>query len=132
MKTETWNAWLKHQTPNSKLQKNSKHQRSLDSALVFGIWKLVFLWCLVFGVWCFSAHAAEPLRALLITGGCCHDYEAQKKILTEGISARANVKWTVVHESDDGKDHEISIYTNANWAKGFDVVVIAECWGPGT
>jgi hypothetical protein len=34
------------------------------------------------------SRAGEPLRALLITGGCCHDYEAQKKILTEGISAR--------------------------------------------
>src|ERR1043166_6356594 len=32
------------------------------------------------------ACSAEPLRALLITGGCCHDYEAQKKILSKGIS----------------------------------------------
>src|ERR1051325_11183423 len=87
----------------------------------------------LFGIACTnSTRAAEPLRALLITGGCCHDYEAQKKILTEGISARANVKWTIVHESDDGKDHEISIYTNANWAKGFDVVVHDECWGQVT
>src|SRR4051812_12470956 len=53
--------------------------------------------------------AAEPLRALLITGGCCHDYEAQKKILSEGISARANVTWTILHEGDAaGKTHEFS------------------------
>src|SRR5437763_856313 len=43
-------------------------------------------------------NAAEPIHALLIIGGCCHDYTAQKKILSEGISARANVTWTILHE----------------------------------
>ena len=33
----------------------------------------------------------KPIRALLVAGGCCHDYKHQKDILTEGISARANV-----------------------------------------
>ena len=77
-----------------------------------------------------SVHSAEPLRALLITGGCCHDYEAQKKILTEGISARANVTWTILHEGDgSSKDVEFSIYKKADWTKGFDVVVHNECSG---
>src|SRR5262245_31472643 len=77
-----------------------------------------------------SVDAAEPLRALLITGGCCHDYEAQKKTLTEGISARANVTWTIIHEGDSSdKDTEYSIYKKPNWAKGFDVVVHNECAG---
>jgi uncharacterized protein len=69
-----------------------------------------------------------PLRALLVTGGCCHDYEAQKKILTDGISARANVEWTIVHEGTN-REHIVSIYTNADWAKGFDVAVHNECFG---
>jgi uncharacterized protein len=75
-----------------------------------------------------SAKAAEPIRALMVCGGCCHDYEAQKKILSEGISARANVKWTIIHEGTD-RTHYVSIYTNANWAKGFDVVLHNECYG---
>ena len=29
--------------------------------------------------------ASTPVRALLITGGCCHDYDFQAKSLTEGI-----------------------------------------------
>ncbi len=33
----------------------------------------------------------KPIRALLVIGGCCHDYAKQKDILTKGISARANV-----------------------------------------
>lgn len=75
-----------------------------------------------------AARGAEPIRALLVTGGCCHDYETQKKILTEGISARANVTWTIIHEGDD-REHMVSIYQNADWAKGYDVVVHNECFG---
>lgn len=69
-----------------------------------------------------------PLKALLVTGGCCHDYANQKRILSEGITARANVAWTLVHEGDQ-REHQVSIYTNANWAKGFDVIVHNECFG---
>jgi type 1 glutamine amidotransferase len=76
-----------------------------------------------------TASAAQPIRALFIAGGCCHDYEAQKKILTEGISARANVTWTIYHEKDDTRTREFGIYTNANWAKGYDVIVHDECSG---
>src|SRR3954447_3905017 len=79
-----------------------------------------------------SALAGEPLRALLVTGGCCHDYDAQKGILTQGITARANVAWTIVHEGGDRRDHQVGIYTNVNWAKGFDVIVHDECFGDVT
>ena len=43
------------------------------------------------------ARAADekPIRALFICGGCCHDYAKQKDIITQGISARANVVWTI-------------------------------------
>jgi type 1 glutamine amidotransferase len=76
------------------------------------------------------AAGAKTLRALLITGGCCHDYEAQKKILTEGISARANVAWTIVHEGGpDSKDTKFAIYEKADWVRGFDVIVHDECSG---
>lgn len=70
----------------------------------------------------------KPIRALMVTGGCCHDYEAQKKILSEGISARANVEWTIIHEGKDRTDR-VSIYAKPDWAKGFDVVVHNECYG---
>ena len=71
---------------------------------------------------------AKPLKALLVTGGCCHDYTAQKKIISEGVTARANVEWTIVQEGDD-RDHKVSIYNNPDWAKGYDVVVHNECYG---
>ena len=72
---------------------------------------------------------AEPLRALMIAGGCCHDYENQKRILSIGISERANVEWTIVHEGGTDRDHKIGAYKTKDWAKGFDVIVHNECFG---
>ncbi len=72
--------------------------------------------------------AGKPIRALLVTGGCCHDYPRQKQILTKGISARANVEWTVVHQGGTATNSEIPLYRDANWAEGFDVVVHNECF----
>lgn len=77
----------------------------------------------------FAADPPKPLHALMVCGGCCHDYEAQKKILSEGITARANVEWTIIHEGGPGKDHRISIYEKPEWWKGYDVVLHNECFG---
>ena len=76
-----------------------------------------------------AAGTAKPIRALMVAGGCCHDYENQKRIVSEGISARANVEWTIVHEGGTSRNHKVSIYTNSNWADGYDVIVHNECFG---
>ena len=73
--------------------------------------------------------ATKPIRALLISGGCCHDYTAQKVILSEGVSARANVEWTLVQQGGSSRDTKIDVYKKDDWAKGFDVVVHNECFG---
>ena len=39
-----------------------------------------------------SSSSPAPVRALLITGGCCHDYDAQAKALTEGSKKFGNVE----------------------------------------
>lgn len=70
----------------------------------------------------------KPIRALLITGGCCHDYAKQKLILPEAVSKRANVEWTVVHQGGTTTDTRIPYYEKEDWAKGFDVVVHNECF----
>jgi type 1 glutamine amidotransferase len=69
----------------------------------------------------------EPIRALLVIGGCCHDYAAQKDLLTEGISARANVSWVIAYDPDNGTSHLNPVYEHPDWAKGFDVIVHDEC-----
>ncbi|WP_153558098.1 PVC-type heme-binding CxxCH protein [Roseimaritima sediminicola] len=74
------------------------------------------------------ANDDRPIQALLVTGGCCHDYERQKRILTRGISARANVRWTVVHQGGTTTDTAIPLYNDPDWAEGFDIVVHNECF----
>ena len=69
----------------------------------------------------------KPIRALLVAGGCCHDYKHQKDILTEGISARANVTWAIAYDPDRGTSHLNPAYEKDDWANGFDVVVHDEC-----
>ena len=69
----------------------------------------------------------KPIRALLVAGGCCHDYKRQKDILTEGISARANVEWVIAYDPDGGTSHLNPVYEKDDWAKGFDVVLHDEC-----
>ena len=72
--------------------------------------------------------SARPIQALLVTGGCCHDYDRQKLILTRGISARANVRWTVVHQGGTTTNTPLPLYKDPNWADGFDIVVHNECF----
>ncbi|MBT7535541.1 MAG: hypothetical protein HN610_08255, partial [Verrucomicrobia bacterium] len=42
----------------------------------------------------------RTLKALLVAGGCCHDYTHQHEILAEGIQSRANVQVDVVWTDD--------------------------------
>ena len=70
----------------------------------------------------------KPIHALLVTGGCCHDYARQKLILSRGISARANVVWTVAHQGGTTTDTAIPLYDDPNWSDGFDIVVHNECF----
>jgi type 1 glutamine amidotransferase len=71
--------------------------------------------------------ADKPVRALLVIGGCCHDYAKQKDILTKGVSARANVQWAIAYDPDTTTKHKNPVYDNPDWAKGFDVIVHDEC-----
>jgi type 1 glutamine amidotransferase len=73
------------------------------------------------------ASSAAPLRALLVTGGCCHDYAAQKEVLKAGIEARAKVTVDILYSPDTSTAPPIAIYGNPDYAKGYDVVVHDEC-----
>jgi len=74
------------------------------------------------------AQDVKPLKALLITGGCCHDYTAQKKIITEGVSKRAQVEWVIAHQGGSTTNTKIAVHEDADWAKGFDIIVHNECF----
>ena len=71
--------------------------------------------------------AVKPLKALLVIGGCCHDYGTQKDILEAGIEARANVQIDVCYSPDKGTKPAFTCYEKDNWAEGYDVIIHDEC-----
>lgn len=74
-----------------------------------------------------AAADTKPLRVLLVTGGCCHEYGKQKDILKKGLEERANVVVTQVHTNDSSTKARFPLYESPDWAKGYDVVVHDEC-----
>ena len=69
----------------------------------------------------------KPLHALLIAGGCCHDYEHQQDILSKGIQSRANVQVDVIWTDDKSTNPPLPLYEKADWAKGYDLIIHDEC-----
>jgi pimeloyl-ACP methyl ester carboxylesterase/type 1 glutamine amidotransferase len=74
-----------------------------------------------------AAEAPKPLRALLIAGGCCHDYGKQKDVLKEGLEARAHVQVDIVYSPDTTTRARFDIYEKPDWAKGYDVIIHDDC-----
>jgi type 1 glutamine amidotransferase len=71
--------------------------------------------------------AVKPLKALLVLGGCCHDYKTQQELLSKGLSARARVELTIAYDPDTTNTHLNPVYERSDWATGFDVIIHDEC-----
>ena len=69
----------------------------------------------------------RPLKALLIAGGCCHDYVKQHEILYKGIQERANVRVDVVWTRDRSTNPPLPVFDDPDWAKGYDIIIHDEC-----
>ncbi len=74
-----------------------------------------------------SAPEGPRLKALLVSGGCCHDYALQDKVLVDQMAKVLPIDWTIVIQGGNGTKARIPLYDRADWAKGFDVVVHNEC-----
>lgn len=76
-----------------------------------------------------AAPAARPapLRALLVLGGCCHDYATQQGILKAGIEERANVVVEISYSPDTSTAPPLPIHGNPHYADGYDLVIHDEC-----
>lgn len=69
----------------------------------------------------------RPLRALLIAGGCCHDYAKQQEAICKGIQARANVRVDVYWTDNSTTAPVLPLYRKLNWAEDYDVIIHDEC-----
>lgn len=78
------------------------------------------------------ADEKPKIRALLITGGCCHNYLFQSTALIEGVRPHADVEWTIVLEGGFGTRGKAAFYSRDDWHKNYDVVVHNECFANTT
>ena len=75
-----------------------------------------------------NLHAeTKPVKALLIAGGCCHDYKGQHEALFKGIQARSNVQVDVYWTDDSSTNPPFPLFDSPDWAKGYDVIIHDEC-----
>lgn len=69
------------------------------------------------------------IKALVVSGGCCHDYTGQDKIVMDVIRKVLPVDWTVVYQGGTARESKIPLYSDPNWIRGFDIVFHNECFG---
>lgn len=95
--------------------------------------RFFFTALLVFGL-VSSTHADKSkINVLLITSGCCHNYDFQTKAMQLAFEHNGvEAVWTVVNDGGTGTAAEIDFYNNPEWAKGFDVVIHNECFAKTT
>jgi uncharacterized protein len=72
-----------------------------------------------------------PVSAMIVTGGCCHDYTGQSKVLMDTLNAVMPINWTVVQGMSSLAGGKLPLYENPDWAKGVDIVIHNECWANG-
>lgn len=75
----------------------------------------------------FGASAPKPLKVLLITGGCCHDYAAQKDLLKRGLEQRANIVVQQMHTADKSTKPPLACLATPDYVAGYDLVIHDEC-----
>jgi type 1 glutamine amidotransferase len=73
-------------------------------------------------------YSGKPIRALIVTGGCCHNYLYQTFALGSGVQKVANVDFEVVHVGGKGTEAMIDLYNDPDWAEPYEVVIHNECF----
>jgi type 1 glutamine amidotransferase len=73
-------------------------------------------------------YSGAPIKALIVTGGCCHNYLYQTFALGSGVQKVANVDFEVVNVGGRGTEAMIDLYNKADWAEPYDVVIHNECF----
>ena len=68
-----------------------------------------------------DAKGKKKIKALMITGEGYHDYEKQKKIISEGTAKRLDIDWTILHHKTAEACRED--LSKKGWADKYDIVV---------
>jgi hypothetical protein len=83
--------------------------------------------CLSIFVTFVHGEEAKPIKALMLVGGCCHDYKKMPGVLTEKIGELANVKFDIKFLASAQED--AALLRDPHFADGYDVIVYDICFG---
>ena len=67
---------------------------------------------------------SKKIKALMVTGEGYHDYEAQKKIISEGVGERLDIDWTIRHHKNPEECK--TDLSKDGWSDAYDIVVYDE------
>lgn len=77
------------------------------------------------------AEATKPVRILIVSGGCCHDYAAQRELLERALKERFPAQVSQLYydpkPGEQATRPRLPIYRDPHYADGFDVVIHDEC-----
>ena len=73
------------------------------------------------------ADEATPIKALMLVGGCCHDYKTMPGVLTEAISHVANIHFDI--KLLKTAEEDAALLRDPHFADAYDVVVYDICFG---
>jgi type 1 glutamine amidotransferase len=72
--------------------------------------------------------AGQPrINALVVSGGCCHDYPEEARVMMDAINRALPVDWTVAVQGGRGTSGTMPVYARSDWSRGFDIVIHNEC-----
>jgi uncharacterized protein len=76
--------------------------------------------------------AGPRVKALVVSGGCCHDYPGQARVIMDAVSRVLPVDWMVAIQGGRGTTGHLPVYDNPDWARGYDIIVHNECFADVT
>ncbi len=78
-----------------------------------------------------QAEATRPVKVLIVSGGCCHDYPRQRQLLERALKERMPAEVGHLYHDPKAGDKAtrpaLPIYGNPHYADGYDVVIHNEC-----
>lgn len=71
-----------------------------------------------------------PIKALLVSGGCSHDYPTRGEILVRGMQERSRrpIEWTIHREGVGKGDARLSLFSQTDWGQSYDIIVHDHCF----
>jgi hypothetical protein len=74
-----------------------------------------------------KAQEVRPIKALMLVGGCCHDYKTMPGVLTAAIEKSANIQFQI--KLLETAEDDAVLLRNSHFADGYDVVIYDICFG---